>query len=129
MELQKVHRDDRKKVFAQQSNGRTISINGVPTNAPGFRSALSRCKQYLPEPPPPVTSQLATIRALTLTWAKCMRNHGLPHFGDPTITADGHRIMHGQFAIGSPAYYAARQACDPQLNRSMAAAGFGATPP
>jgi hypothetical protein len=59
-------------------------------------------------------------------WAKCIRSHGLPHFGDPTITADGHRIMHGQFAIGSPAYYAARSACDPQLNRSMTAAGLGA---
>jgi hypothetical protein len=45
---------------------------------------------------PPATSELATIRALMVTWAKCMRNHGLPHFGDPTITADGHRIMHGR---------------------------------
>ena len=61
-----------------------------------------------------------------VTWAKCMRNHGLPNLGDPTITADGHRIMHGQFNGGSPAYYAARHACDPQLNRSMAGAGVGA---
>jgi hypothetical protein len=52
-------------------------------------------------------------------WAKCMRSHGLPHFGDPTITADGHRIMHGEFNIASPAYHTARQACDPQLARSM----------
>ena len=79
--------------------------------------------------PPATTSELPTIQALMVRWARCMRNHGLPDFGDPTITADGHRIMHGHFNIGSPAYYAARQACDPQLNRSMAAAGVGAMAP
>jgi hypothetical protein len=117
------------KAFAAQSHGRTISVNGVPVTAPAFRSAFATCNRYLPQPPTPTTHQLAKVRELMVTWAKCMRSHGLPQFGDPTITADGHRIMHGQFAIGSPAYYAARQACDPQLNRSMAAAGFGATPP
>jgi hypothetical protein len=111
------------KSFAQQSSGRTMSINGVPISAPAFRSALANCSRYLPQPRAPTTSQLTAIRALMVTWAKCMRKHGLPGFGDPTITADGHRIMHGQFNIGSPAYYAARRACDPQLNRSMAAAG------
>jgi hypothetical protein len=117
------------KSFAQQSNGRTVSINGVPVSAPAFRSTLANCNQYLPQPPAPTTSQLATIRALMVTWAKCMRSHGLPHFGDPTVTADGRRIMHGQFNIGSPAYYAARQACDPQLNRSISAAGLGEIAP
>jgi hypothetical protein len=117
------------KSFAEQSNGRTISINGVPVSAPAFHSASSKCNQYLPEPPAPTTTQLAKVRALTVKWARCMRSHGLPHFGDPTITADGRRIMHGQFNIGSPAYYAARQACDPQLNRAMAAVGLGAIAP
>jgi hypothetical protein len=100
-----------------------------PVNAPAFRSALAKCNSYLPQPPAPATSELATIRALMVTWAKCMRNHGLPHFGDPTITADGRRIMHGQFTIGSPAYYSARQTCDPQMNRSMEAAGLEADAP
>jgi hypothetical protein len=100
-----------------------MSVNGVSVNAPAFRSAMAKCHQYLPQPPAPPASQLAKIRVLMVTWAKCMRGHGLPGFGDPTITADGHRIMHGHFNMGSPAYYAARQACDPQLNRSLAAAG------
>jgi hypothetical protein len=117
------------KSFAQQSNGRTMSINGVPVSAPAFRVAMAKCNQYLPQPPAPKTFQLAKVRALMVTWAKCIRSHGLPHFGDPTITADGRRIMHGQFNIGSPAYYTARQACDPQLNRSMTAAGLGAIAP
>jgi hypothetical protein len=112
------------KSFAQPSStGETMSINGVSVSAPAFRSAMARCHQYLPLPPVPTSPQLARIRALMVTWAKCMRSHGLPGFGDPTITADGHRIMHGDFVMGSPAYYAARQACDPQLHRSMAAAG------
>jgi hypothetical protein len=112
------------KSFAQQSNGRTMSINGVSVNAPAFRSAIAKCNQYLPQPPAPTTPQLAKIRVLMVTWAKCMRSHGLPDFGDPTITADGHRIMHGEFNIGSPAYNAARTACDPKLNRSITAAGL-----
>jgi hypothetical protein len=85
---------------------------------------MAKCQPYLPPPPAPTVSQLAKIRVLMVTWAKCMRGHRLPHFGDPTITANGHRIMHGQFNIGSPAYYAARKVCDPQLNRSIATAGF-----
>lgn len=113
------------KSLARQSNGNTISINGVSVNTPAFRTAMAKCQQYLPSSPaPPTASQLTTIRALAVTWAKCMRGHGLPRFGDPTITADGRRTMHGEFDIGSPAYYAARRACDPGLNRSMAAAGF-----
>jgi hypothetical protein len=112
------------KSFAQPSStGETMSINGVSVSAPAFRSAMARCHHYLPLPPVPTSPQLARIRALMVTWAKCMRSHGLPGFGDPTITADGHRIMHGDFNMGSPAYYAARQACDPQLHRSMASAG------
>ncbi len=117
------------KSFAQQSNGRTMSINGVSVSAPAFRSAMAKCNQYLPQPPAPTTPQLAELRVLMVTWAKCMRSHGLPDFGDPTITADGHRIMHGEFNIGSPAYYAARDACDPGLDRSIAAAGLRAMAP
>jgi hypothetical protein len=117
------------KSFAEQPGGKTISVAGVSVGAPAFRSAMTRCSGYLPLQAAPTTSQLSKIRALTVRWAKCIRAHGLPHFGDPTITADGHRIMHGQFAIGSPAYYAARNACDPKLNRSMAATGLGALAP
>lgn len=117
------------KSIAQQASGKTIAINGVSVSAPAFRSAVATCNRYLPEPPTPTTSELTEIRALTVKWAKCIRSHGLPHFGDPTITANGHRIMHGQFAIGSPAYYTARRACDRQLNRSMADAGLGALAP
>jgi hypothetical protein len=117
------------KSFAQQSNGRTMSVDGVSVSTPAFRFAMANCNQYLPQAPAPTISQLARIRALMVTWAKCMRSHGLPHFGDPTITANGHRVMHGQFDIGSPAYYAARNACDPQLNRSMTSAGLGALAP
>lgn len=117
------------KSLAQQSNGKTVVVNGVSISAPAFRSAMVTCEHFLPQAPAPSTSGLTTIRALMVDWAKCMRSHGLPHFGDPTITADGHRIMHGQFAIGSPAYYSAREACDPKLNRSMTAAGLGAQAP
>jgi hypothetical protein len=93
---------------------RCMRADGVPNfpDPPGERK--------LPQPPTPTASQLVKMRAMMVIWAKCMRSHGLPHFGDPTITADGQRIMHGQFSIGSAAYYAARRACDPPLNRSMA---------
>lgn len=117
------------KSFAEQSHGRTMSINGASVSAPAFRSAMAKCNRYLPQPPAPTTPQLAKVRALMVTWAKCMRSHGLPDFGDPTITANGRRIMRGNFNIGSPAYYAARTACDPQLNRSMATAGLGSLAP
>lgn len=115
------------KEFAQQASGKTMSIDGVPVNAPAFRSAMSKCSQDLPQRPVPTSAQLPKIRALMVRWAKCIRGHGVPGFGDPTITADGRRIIHGQFTI--PALLTARKTCDPRLNRWMAAAGLGALAP
>ena len=74
------------KSFAQQVNGVTLSINGVSVNAPAFRSALGRCRHYLPQRPPPTTAAVAAVRADAVRYGQCMRKHGI-NIPDPTVAA------------------------------------------
>jgi hypothetical protein len=70
-------------------NGNGIQItpnSGVNPQSPAFRTAQNDCKRYLPnDGQPPVTSPGS--RAAALTFAKCMRAHGVPSFPDPLTTA------------------------------------------
>jgi hypothetical protein len=47
------------KSLAQQSNGHTLSINGVSVSTPAFRSAMVQCRRYLPQSPPATSTALA----------------------------------------------------------------------
>lgn len=105
------------KSFAQESNGETLSINGVPVNAPAFRSAMATCQQYMPRPPPPAAADLAQARAQAVQYGRCMRSHGI-NIPDPQIGPGpgGHGIAR-QIDIppgmtqNSPAFEAADHTC------------------
>ena len=60
-----------------------LTIHGIPSS-PKLHSALNACTHLLPSGPngqqaPPSASQLAG----ELSFARCMRSHGLPNFPDP----------------------------------------------
>jgi hypothetical protein len=105
------------KSFAQQSNGETLSINGVPVSAPAFRSAMVTCHQYLPQPPPPTATDLARARAQAVKYGQCMRGRGI-NIPDPQIGPGpgGHGIgrqidIPPGMTQSSPAFEAANQTC------------------
>ena len=61
-----------------------------------------------------------------VTWAKCMRSHGLPDFPDPTFTAHGIRMAirggpGSDLNPQSPAFQAAQKACQSKLPGKIAA--------
>lgn len=106
------------KSFAQQSNGETMSINGVSVNAPAFRSAMAKCQQYMPQPPPPTGADLARARAWAVLYGRCMRSHGI-NIPDPQVGPGpgGHGIgrqidIPSGMTQNSPAFVAADQTCE-----------------
>jgi hypothetical protein len=116
------------KSFAQQSNGRTMSINGVSVSAPAFRSAMVHCNRYLPEGPPATSAGLAYSRAAAVRYGRCMRSHRI-NIPDPTVQAGpgGHGIgvrvdIPTGMTQNSPAFVNADQYCEH-------ASGFGSPPP
>ncbi|MGH2885665.1 MAG: hypothetical protein ACRDPA_23690 [Solirubrobacteraceae bacterium] len=108
--------------------GRLPNIpQGIDTAAPAFRSAQSTCARLMPGPSGPAgASENASQNARLLAVARCIRNHGLPNFPDPTASPPpppppGSRTGN---AIGGPGGYLAFPAASPALTHAMAACGF-----
>jgi hypothetical protein len=87
--------------------------SSIDTNSATFKQALSTCKNL--EPPgftgPTVTPQLRTAR---LAFAKCVRDHGVPDFPDPTPNGplvDTRRIPSANTPAGMSALHAAMSKC------------------
>jgi hypothetical protein len=72
------------KGMFQSSDGSTMIVDGTTFAGPALVSAEKICKEYLPggggPPPAPTETQKAAAFALS----KCMREHGLSDFPDPT---------------------------------------------
>jgi hypothetical protein len=107
------------------SQGGGIQItpgSGLNPGSPAFKSAQAQCKKLLPgggpkaaKAPPPSAS---AVRA-ALTWAQCIRKHGVPNFPDPSTSGNqaGLFFRGVVFPVGpdfnpqSPAFQHAQSAC------------------
>jgi hypothetical protein len=102
------------------SGGGFHPMAGVNPSSPAFQSANTACNKLLGTNGSP-QAPTAAEKAAALTFAKCMRTHGVPNFPDPTLSATGRGetlILHGLvFAVGSglnpqsPAFKQAAAAC------------------
>ena len=96
-----------------QATPGSTKVNGVSVNGPAFQSAIQACKSKLPNSGKP--QQLsAARRAQMLDFSKCMREHGISGFPDPTFGGGGAqlRIDHSSgINPSSPAFQAAQKAC------------------
>jgi len=96
--------------------------SGLNPASPAFQSAQRQCKKLLPgggpssaSAPPPSASD---VRA-ALTWAQCVRKHGVPNFPDPSTNGRGPGLFFRGvvFPVGpafnpqSPAFKQAQGAC------------------
>jgi hypothetical protein len=95
------------------AGGVAIQVNGGPGsdlnhNNPTFKAASQTCRSLLPgggQAPPPQSAQKI---AAEVTWARCMRSHGLPRFPDPNSQA---AFDSSKFDENSPAFQTASNAC------------------
>jgi hypothetical protein len=67
--------------FADGNVKLTIHDYGAPT--PRFQAALNACNHLLPSGPQQASGQTRTQLADQLSFARCMRSHGVANFPDP----------------------------------------------
>ena len=106
------------------SNGRPQSLNGIDPSAAAVQRAYTACRKYAANgeagPPAPSVAQLRRA----LTFAGCMRKHGLPQFPDPLTTyGPGFTLGQGEYfpdipgtMVQSPAFTQAAKACGVPLS-------------
>lgn len=83
-------------------------------NSPVYQKAQEACQRFQPGVGSHGTAaQEAQDGAKLLSYAKCMRSHGITNFPDPFRHPDGGYgfMISGQFDQSSPAYLAANRAC------------------
>ncbi len=95
----------------------TVGSNGLPNwsgvsnQAPAFKSAQQVCKKDLPDIGPHTSAEKATANAAALTYAACMRSHGVPNFPDPNGQGLIQINATGTLEPSSPQYQKAQTAC------------------
>ncbi len=99
----------------RNGQGQTMTVNGVPVNAPAFQSAMNTCQKYMPKPKL-ISGGITQLKANALKMAQCMRSHGVPNFPDPTVKSGpnggiGIQIAGPGLNPQSPALQAAQQKC------------------
>ena len=96
-----------------QGNGHAISVNGVSVNAPAFLAARTHCQRYLPHSQASQV-QAAQARRRGLSFARCMRSHGVPSFPDPKVISSSggnQQIYLPGINPQAPAFQAAAKSC------------------
>jgi len=95
------------------SGGYGYLMHGVNPQSSTFQSAQAACKSLTPQwwtagqPLPPGQQQQ------WLDWAKCIRDHGVPNFADPTFSGSQVQISGG--GSSSPQLQSAMDACKSQM--------------
>ncbi len=95
------------------SGGYGYRTNGIDPNSAAFQGAIQACKA-LPSPWNSTGQQLSAAQQQAwLTWAQCIRAHGMPNFPDPTFS--GSQVHDSGLASNSPQLQSAMDACKSQL--------------
>jgi hypothetical protein len=88
--------------------------SGIDPHSAAFQGALKAC-QALPSPWQPAGLQLtAAQQRAWLSWAGCIRAHGMPNLPDPTFSGRAVQIS-GAGESGSPQLQSAMNACKSQM--------------
>jgi hypothetical protein len=110
------------------SDGR-INAAGIDKGSRTFQGAYGSCRALAPAGllNEQTRTQLQRQLPQLLAFAACMRAHGVPAFGDPSIRPDGHHIEWPvpRFDTNSPTFHAAAAACKGTLSRDQSSRLFG----
>ena len=88
------------------------SLQQLGVSSSRFQSAQSACRHLLPNGGSgPTAAQVQQMRVLSLTFAQCVRRHGVPSFPDPDSTGRIPDPASVGINQGSPKFEAANQAC------------------
>jgi hypothetical protein len=92
------------------SGGYGYRTTGIDPNSSAFQGALKACRG-LPSPWQSAGRQLSAAQQQAwLSWARCIRAHGVPNFPDPTFSGQAVQIS-GAAGSRSPQMQSAMAAC------------------
>lgn len=97
---------------------------GIDPNSPAFTSAMGICQKLLPNGGQPTPQQRAQQQRELLAYSKCMRDHGIEDFPDPSN--GGLHLTGGPGSDLDPnnaQFQAAQQACQGKLPFKAAKTG------
>jgi hypothetical protein len=110
--------------FPDPTSGEGIPKDKIPVGSPQLLVASSACQHLMPASglgPQPTTQQMRTRLADALSFARCMRSHGVTRFPDPT--AQGQLSIEMVRAQGidvhSPAVLRTVQVCLPASHGAL----------
>jgi hypothetical protein len=97
------------------SGGYGYRTTGIDPNSASFQGGLQACKT-LPSPWKPTGQQLSPAQQEAwLSWANCIRAHGVPNFPDPTFSGGVAVQISGAGGASSPQFQSAMDACKSQM--------------
>jgi hypothetical protein len=99
-----------------------LNLRQLGANSPHFQAAMNACHHLLPNSGSQETAQQQRTRlADELSFAGCMRSHGLAHFPDPTAQGDlSVEMVRAQgIDVHSPAVLRVVQACLPASHGAL----------
>jgi len=97
------------------SGGYGYRTTGIDPNSAAFQGGLQACKA-LPSPWQPTGQHLSPAQqGAWLSWANCIRAHGVPNFPDPTFSGGDAVQISGAGGSSSPQFQSAMDACKSQM--------------
>ena len=91
------------------SGGYGYRTSGIDPNTPGFQGALQACKS-LPSPWNSTGQELTPAQQQAwLSWAQCIRTHGVPALPDPTFS--GREVHDSGVGSNTPQLQSAMEIC------------------
>jgi hypothetical protein len=93
--------------------GASGGFSGVRKQAPAFRSAMQTCNRLHPSGRSTGTALTEAKRLVALAQVRCLRDHGMPNFPDPTFPSTGGELFPAipGFNSESPVFKHAAAAC------------------
>ncbi len=92
--------------------------NGVDPKSASFQAASAACKSLLPDWFGGGQQLTAADQQAWLSWAKCVRSHGMPSFADPTFPGGSAVAIDTGGQAPSPQLQAAMDACKAQMPKT-----------
>jgi hypothetical protein len=97
------------------SGGYGYRTTGIDPHSAAFQGGLQACKA-LPSPWKSSGEQLSPAQQEAwLSWAECIRAHGVPNFPDPTFSGGVAVQISGASGSSSPQVQSAMDACKSQM--------------
>jgi hypothetical protein len=100
---------------ATPSGSYGFRTTGVNPQSAGFQQAGQACKSLAPQWWSGGPQLSPAQEQAWLTWAKCIRAHGVPSFADPTFPGGGAVQLPGEGGSNSPQLQSAMAACKSQM--------------